>query len=103
MVKKDETKAEVKAPAKEVKKANDEIIVKDPQVLRPKELPLVVELPDGASKAQIAYAKTLNSYAYQNPTKWEQKKDRMIQKLKDLKNAPDPRDDKNLKINNSVV
>lgn len=70
--------------------ANDEIIVKDPLVLRPVELPLVVTLPEGASKAQIEYAKILNGYAYKNPAKWALKKDVLISKLKDLKNALDP-------------
>lgn len=106
------TKEEV---AETVTDSKDDIVVEDPTVLRPKELPLVVKLPKSASKAQEAYAKILNSYAYQNPTKWEQKKDdRMVggvlvkgflTKLKELKNAPDPAvdEDKSLKINNSEV
>jgi len=68
----------------------DEIEVGDPQVLRPTELPLVVKLPDSASKAQIAYAKVLNAYAYQNSEKWKIKKDVLIARLKALKDAPDP-------------
>lgn len=68
----------------------DDIIVRDPMVLRPVELPLVVTLPEDASKAQVEYAKTLNAYAYQNPEKWAIKKDVLIAKLKALKNAPDP-------------
>ncbi len=75
---------------KESPEVSDEIIVRDPQVLRPVELPLVVELPAGASKAQEAYAKVLNSYAYQNPEKWAKKQSVLISKLKELKNAPDP-------------
>jgi len=82
---------------------NQGIIVGDPQLLRPKELPLVVTLPEGASKAQIAYSKTINAYAYQNPDKWEEKKDALIAKLKSLKNAPDPREDSKLKINNANI
>ncbi len=74
------------------------IIVGDPALLRPSELPLVVKLPADASQAQIAYAKGLNAYAYQNPTKWEQKKEKLIEKLKSLKNAPDPVES-NLKVN----
>jgi hypothetical protein len=76
------------------------------------ELPLVVKLPADASKAQIAYANMLNSYAYQNPKKWEMKKDDQIlpgggvvkgfiTRLKELKNAPDPVDESPLKINNT--
>lgn len=83
---------------------NDEqaIEVGDPQSLRPVDLPLVVKLPADASKAQIAYAQTLNSYAYQNPDKWAIKKDLLIAKLRELKNAPDPVVSR-LKINNSGI
>src|SRR5581483_5075741 len=66
-----------------------EIIVKDPVNLV-RDLPLVVTLPDDASKAQIAFAKLLNAYAYQNPEKWAVRKDGLIAELKALKNAPDP-------------
>lgn len=83
---------------------SDEIIVNDPQILRPKDLPLVVILPEGASKAQIEFAKVLNAYAYKNPEKWAIKKDDrqieggktvkgLITILKELKNAPDPVED----------
>ena len=87
---------------KENEKVEQEIVVGDPQILRPTELPLVVQLPEDASKAQVAFAKSLNSYAYQNPKKWEQKKDKLIEKLKELKNAPDPVES-NLRINNSGI
>lgn len=91
----------------------DGFIIKDPLVYKPVNLPLVITLPAGASKAQIAFAKTLNAYAYQNPEKWNEKKDDrtvtsptggttvvkgLISQLKDLKNAPDPVED-NLTIN----
>lgn len=79
------------------------IKVANPLELRPVELPLVVTLPEDASKAQIAYVKYLNSYAYQNPTKWEQKKEALLKKLASLKNAPDPITDSKLKINNSGI
>ena len=82
------------------KPEKDEIEVGDPLDLRPVKLPLVVKLPKDASKAQIAYAKILNGYAYKNPTKWNIKKDDrkvsgavvkgFITKLKELKDAPDP-------------
>lgn len=96
----------------------DEIVVNDPQVLRPVELPLVIELPESASKAQIAFTKVLNSYAYKNPEKWAKKKDDqtvtdangkvsvikgLISQLKDLKDAPDPVEETNLKINKSNI
>lgn len=77
----------------------DEIIVKDPQVLRPVELPLVITLPESANDAQREYAKTLNAYAYTNPEKWAVKKDDftnekgqvtkgLISKLKELGKDP---------------
>jgi len=76
------------------------IIVRDPEAFRPVDLPLVVTLPNNASKAQIEYAKVLNAYAYSNPEKWKEKKDTkvldgrtvlgLIAKLEALKNAPDP-------------
>lgn len=100
----DEEVNEEETPRKKSKMDDDDqgIEVGDPMKLRPVELPLVVKLPEGASKAQEAYAKILNAYAYQNPTKWEMKKGKMIQKLKDLKNAPDPVVS-NLKVNNSGI
>lgn len=80
--------------------SSDEIIVKDPQDLRPVALPLVVTLPESASKAQIEFTKILNAYAYQNPVKWAIKKDTLIARLKYLKDAPDPDEDidKGLKV-----
>jgi len=79
-----------KKPEAEPVTKPQEIEVNDPQVLRPTELPLVVKLPAGASKAQIAYVKILNAYAYQNSEKWAIKKDVLIARLKALKDAPDP-------------
>lgn len=74
----------------ETTESDSGIIVRDVSELRPKELPLVVTLPKDASNAQIEYAKTINGYAYQNPEKFAQKKDKLIAKLESLKNAPDP-------------
>jgi hypothetical protein len=71
-----------------------------PNVQKVQELPLVVKLPSDASNAQIAYAKVINAYAYQNPRKFAMKKDAMVKTLLSLKNAPDPIVG-NLKINNS--
>lgn len=94
---------------KEIKETEDTtevemqgIEVGSPLDIRPKSLPLVVKLPEDASPAQIAYAKTLNSYAYSNPEKWEIKKDALIAKLLSLKNAPDPITDSNLKVNKTA-
>lgn len=83
--------------------STQEIEVNDPQLLRPKELPLVVKLPENASNAQIAFAKTINAYAYQNPEKWADKKDALIAKLRSLENAPDPVTNTKLRINNANI
>lgn len=52
------------------------IEVRDPYILKPKELPLVIPTPEGgwANEQQAEYAKVLNAYAYKNPAKWEEKK-----------------------------
>lgn len=81
---------------------NDGIEINEPVDIKT-DLPLVVKLPETASKAQIEYAKLLNAYAYQSPANWKREKDDqidpntgavivkgLITKLKDLKNAPDP-------------
>ena len=86
----------------EIKEVKSGIKVNDIEAVRPKELPLVVELPKDASLAQVAYAKSLNAYAYQNREKWLIKKDALIAKLESLENAPDPIEG-NLKVNNSFV
>ncbi len=73
------------------KKEKVNIIVGDPEVLRPVELPLVVKLEDGqdwANEAQAEYAKTLNGYAYKNPTKWAKKKDELIARLTEIGEDP---------------
>lgn len=88
-----------KEKLEKVEEVSDEIIVRDPLVLRPVDLPLVVELPASASKAQVEFAKVLNGYAYKNPTKWAVKKDKLLAELKAKKNAPDPVED-NLKFGN---
>ena len=68
------------------------IIVND-YILRPRILPLIVQLPATASKAQVERAKVLNAYAYSNPKGWALKKDRLIAELEALKDAPDPVED----------
>lgn len=82
---------------------SDEIIVKDPEVLRPKELPLVITLPESASEAQVEFAKVLNAYAYKNPSKWAIKKDALIAKLKELKNAPVEKDNSGISYSNKLL
>jgi hypothetical protein len=67
------------------------IKVSDPLVLKPVELPLVIEPADGgvwANAAQTEYAAVLNAYAYSNPAKWAVKKDVLIAQLDDLAKHP---------------
>jgi hypothetical protein len=45
----------------------------------------IIVLPDDASPAQKQFAKSLNAYAYQNPDKWEEKKERLLDKLESLR------------------
>lgn len=83
MTKKDETV--------EKKVKSFDIEVGDPQVLRPRELPLVVKPADGAewqNDAQERFAGFLNAYAYKNPEKWEKKKEALVDQLKELGKNP---------------
>ena len=79
-----------KQAEKEAAKNEDGIIVRDPQVLRPTELPLVVEPEDGewANPEQAEYAKVLNAYAYKNPKKWVVKKAVLLAQLRELGSNP---------------
>lgn len=63
------------------------LVVNDPQVLRPKELPLVVT-GNWKNDAQARFAATLNGYAYKNPEKWHTKKDVLIKQLEELGKNP---------------
>lgn len=95
-----EVETEVKA-AKEKVKAADQVLapvakpkkldisdieVEDPQILRPKELPLVIKPKSGSWKndQQAEYAGYLNAYAYSNPEKWATKKAHLLQKLAEI-------------------
>ena len=66
------------------------IIVGDPQLLRPVELPLVVKPRSGKweNEEQAEYAKLLNAYAYQNPVKWAVKKETLIGRLEEIGKNP---------------
>lgn len=75
-----------------------EIKINDPKIVEVKDLPLVVELPDDASEGQKEYAKMINSYAYQNPTKFALKKDAMLKKLKSLTGKPKAKKKTNVTI-----
>lgn len=68
------------------------------QVINRRELPLVVVLPEGANKAQVERAKILNAYAYSYPNKWEERKEELLKQLEDLKDAPDPIENPNVKL-----
>lgn len=84
------TKADLEALLPEDQNVGDgsetigDIVVGNPQLLRPVELPLVVK-PKGdidpadplggwKNKAQARFAATVNAYAYKNPAKFELKK-----------------------------
>jgi hypothetical protein len=101
-----------KEAAKAAKEAeSDDFIVEDPQILRPKELPLVIKPAKGtewANEAQAAFAATLNGYAYKNPEKWAKKKTVLLAQLKELGTNPEMIQrlqgaDMNLKFSNKLV
>jgi len=92
----DNTEKEAAKAAKEAEKeaakaASSDFIVEDPQILRPKELPLVIKPAKGtewANPEQAAFAATLNGYAYKNPEKWAVKKTVLLAQLKELGTNP---------------
>lgn len=68
------------------------IVVSDPQVLRPVELPLVIKPIEGQSwknTEQEAYAKVLNAAAYARPAQWAIVKDAEIARLVEIGTNPD--------------
>lgn len=90
MVKKEK---EIKAEEAESKADSEslDIEVADPEILRPRELPLVVKPANGKewkNEAQAEYARTLNGYAYANPKKWAVKKDVLLKRLVELGDEP---------------
>lgn len=97
----------------EKKGVEDEIIINTPQDLRPEALPLVVTPAKGKNwknKEQEEYAMVINGYAYKNPTKFKQKKDKLIANLKELETNPTliyslrglNEDEKKLRFSNKV-
>lgn len=69
----------------------DGIEVGDPQVLRPRELPLVIKPANGGAwknGAQAEFARVLNGYAYKNTAKWEKKKDVLLKQLVEIGEDP---------------
>lgn len=92
MTKKDTKKEEIQDEVEETKEvASGEFEVSDPEIARPKELPLVVKPIKGgewANEAQAEYARTLNGYAYANPEKWAIKKDILLARLSELGKTP---------------
>lgn len=67
------------------------IEVGDPEILRPRELPLVIKVPKGGWKndEQAEYAKVLNGYAYKNAKKWKKKKNLLIARLVEIGKDPE--------------
>jgi len=67
-----------------------EFTVSDPLVLRPKELELIIKPTVGGwkNKEQAEFAATLNGYAYKNPEKWAEKKDKLLAQLTALGSNP---------------
>lgn len=67
------------------------ITIKDPQVLRPKELPLVITPDNGKweNEAQAEFAANLNAYAYKNTVKWERKKAVLLSQLEEIGKDPE--------------
>lgn len=57
--------------------------VKDPEILRPKDLPFVITPKSGGwnNPEQAKFAAVLNAYAYKNPGKWQEKKDMLLAQL----------------------
>lgn len=87
--KKKETKDEV-VETTETKETSSGFSVKDPEVIMPKELPLIVTPDKGEweNEAQAEYARTLNGYAYKNPEKWKAKKEGLLKALEEMGTNP---------------
>lgn len=78
--------------------SHDSIEIADPEILRPRVLPLVIK-PKGkvdeedplggwANESACAFAKTLNGYAYKNPKKWGKKRNGLVAQLVELNTLP---------------
>ena len=82
-------KETVEIPVEKVTK-NTKFEVKDPQVLRPEELPLVItpENKKWDNEAQVEYSGYLNAYAYKNPEKWALKKTTLLKRLEEIGKDP---------------
>lgn len=88
---KKESVGAVASVPEETVETTDEFDVKDPEVFRPIELPLVITPKKGQdwkNPEQAAYAKTLNAYAYKNPTKWATRKEVELKRLAEIGNNP---------------
>lgn len=72
--------------------SGDDFTVEDPELLRPKELPLVIKPTKGEweNEEQAEFAKVLNGYAYRNPVKWKKKKALLLAQLRELGACEDP-------------
>lgn len=86
-----EVKPKEEKEVKPVEVAVNNIIVEDPLILRPKELPLVIKPENGswANDAQAEFAAVLNGYAYKNTEKWNKKKPVLLAQLASLAENPE--------------
>lgn len=82
-------KVEAGNPAETVEERGYEVT--DPEVFKPKVLPLVINpgKKGWANEAQATFAATLNGYAYKNPDKWAQKKEALLAQLDALAENPE--------------
>ena len=67
------------------------VLVGDPEILRPKTLPLVIKPESGEweNDEQAQFAKTLNGYAYKNSKSWKKKKNVLVKQLIEIGKNPD--------------
>ncbi len=82
---------QLKDEVKEKPKKVGGVVVGDPELLRPTELPLVVKPESGEweNTEQAEFAKTLNGYAYKNSKKWKERKDVLVKQLIEIGKNPD--------------
>lgn len=84
-------KKQTEEVVEEVVEESADFTVSEPLIIKPQDMPLVVTPAKGkewANEAQAEFAKTVNAYAYKNPTKWEGKKAGLLKQLKALETNP---------------
>lgn len=62
------------------------ITVDEPEIYKPRELPLLIKPPKGGweNDAQAEYARHLSAYAYKNKVKWDKKKKYLLARLVEI-------------------